>query len=240
MKTKKKPVIYIAGDSTAQSYSESARPQTGWGECLLPFLCEGQEVIEESHRENCPFEQEKRYESENLIVDNCAMAGRSSRTFREEGRLSDIEAQIQEGDYLLIQFGHNDASASKPERFVSVENFAESLMYYVDAARKVHATPVLISSIALRPCQENTVGDVGEIARLLPLYAREMEKLAERENLCYLNLGAKTQEACKAVGEAVTKLWYKEDNVHLVLEGAQKYAGLLAELIKSEGRLSDQ
>ncbi len=227
-----KPVIYIAGDSTAQSYSKDSRPQYGWGEMLLANLFP-EDCIAASHRPDCEFDQELRYENRHLIVDNCAMAGRSSKTFREEGRLKDIDRHIKEGDYLLIQFGHNDASTSKKERYVPVEEFAQSLEYYIETARKHGAVPVLVSSIALRPCAETDMGEKGEIKKLLPDYAKVMERLAaEEDGIIYIDMGALTVEACKQVGEENTRLWYKEDNVHLVEAGADIYGKLLAEQMK--------
>ena len=229
---KQKPVIYLAGDSTAQSYGRESRPQMGWGEMLMESL-DPKHVIKTYHRENSPFAQEKRYENQNLIVDNCAMGGRSSCSFWLEGRLDDIISQIQQGDYLLIQFGHNDASTSKKERYVPVEEFAQSLEYYIETARKHGAVPVLVSSIALRPCAETDMGEKGEIKKLLPDYAKVMERLAaEEDGIIYIDMGALTVEACKQVGEENTRLWYKEDNVHLVEAGADIYGKLLAEQMK--------
>lgn len=236
MNTERKPVIFIAGDSTAQSYKEEARPQTGWGELLLSALKPEEEILEQ-HRENCPFEQEKRYESSNLIVDNCAMAGRSSKTFREEGRLEDIKKQLLPGDFLLIQFGHNDASCSKPERYVPLEAFQESIGIYIKAAEASGAIPILVSSIALRPCPENDKGDVAKIGKLLPLYAKEMETMARAKQLAYIDLSKLTRDYCQQVGNTVTKTWYREDNVHLVEAGAREYARILAKELKIWGIL---
>ncbi|MDO4295941.1 MAG: GDSL-type esterase/lipase family protein [bacterium] len=228
-----KKVLFIAGDSTAQSYAEDAKPQTGWGEWLLAALRPNEE-IKAAHRENCPFAQELRYESESLVVDNCAMAGRSSKTFREEGRLEDIQRQLKEGDVLLIQFGHNDASSTKPERYVSLEDFPQSLQYYIEVAKAAKAKAVLLSSIALCPCPENTTGEVGEIGRLLPLYAEEMKKLAENEGVLYIDLGARTRKKCQETAHAEVLTWYKEDHVHLVESGARCYAELLAEALREK------
>ena len=113
------------------------------------------------------------YETRHIIVDNCAMAGRSSRSFREEGRLEDIKNQMKSGDYLLIQFGHNDAAAEKKERYVPLETFGESLMEYIRVAREKKAYPILISSICLRPCLAN---EQGEKRKKSMHYFRNMQK----------------------------------------------------------------
>lgn len=265
-----KPVIYLAGDSTMQTYGEESRPQTGWGEAFLAYFenpsshdsekrqyGHGAENAVEStaknvaeidaenaaehasrnavaayHRQDCPFEQEMCYESRHLIVDNCAMAGRSSKTFREEGRLDDIRKHLKPGDYLVIQFGHNDASASKAERYVPVDLFEESLAEYVNAAKAAGAVPILVSSIALRPCKENERGEVGEIGRKLPCYAEVMRRMAEKKKLIFVDMGELTRELCGQAGEAETGKWYREDHVHLVAAGAEAFAKVFAEAVR--------
>ena len=232
----RKPVIWMAGDSTMQSYSEEKRPQWGWGEKVLELI-EGEEqkkglVPTISHREDCPFEQEKRYEGSRYIVDNCAMAGRSSKTFREEGRLKDIEEHIKQGDYLLIQFGHNDAGAEKPERYVPLEKFKEALEYYVKVALDNGAMPIFVSSIVLCPGQESETGAAGEISRLLPTYGSVMEKYAEELGISYIDVNNFTREYIRDMTEEQALELYLPDHVHLVEKGALAYAKLAVEELK--------
>ncbi len=229
----RKPVIWMAGDSTMQSYSEEKRPQWGWGEKVLELLEQnGNVMVQGSHREDCPFEQEKRYEGSRFIVDNCAMAGRSSKTFREEGRLKDIEEHIKQGDYLLIQFGHNDAGVEKPERYVPLEKFKESLEYYVKVALDNGAMPIFLSSIVLCPGHESETGAAGEISRLLPEYGSVMEKYAEVLDIPYVDVNGLTREYIKDMTEEQALELYLPDHVHLVEKGAQAYAELAVEELK--------
>lgn len=233
---KRKPIIWMAGDSTMQSYSEEKRPQWGWGEKVLELLegrdKDGRQTITANHRQDCPFEQQKRYEGEHFIVDNCAMAGRSSKTFREEGRLEDIKGHIAGGDYLLIQFGHNDAGAEKPERYVPLEQFRESLEYYVKAALEHDAMPILLSSIVLCPGQESESGAAGEISRLLPSYGAVMKKYAQEQNIPYIDMNRFTREYVGKMTEEQASELYLPDHVHLVEKGALAYAELAAEELK--------
>lgn len=120
-----KPTLWMAGDSIMQSYAPGDKPVTGWGE-VLHTLAQGDAVCRAAHRADCPFPQEMRYELPGLVIDNCAMAGRSSKTFREEGRLDDIAAHIRPGDLLVVSFGHNDANRAKAERYVPADAFGES------------------------------------------------------------------------------------------------------------------
>lgn len=225
---KQKPVIWLAGDSITQSYKQEARPQTGWGEHLLECLDSGSYIREQ--RADCPFDQEMRYEGHHMIVDNCAVAGRSSRTFREEGRLDDIQAHIKEGDYLFIQFGHNDASSSKLERYVPIETFARSLMPFIQAAKSCGAVPVLISSIALCPCEDTRTGEKGEIAKKLPEYGAVMKQLAKEEKIPFIDMGKLTKMFMER--QEKPEEFYMPDHVHLSPVGAKNYAGLLAEEFK--------
>nr|WP_288825025.1 SGNH/GDSL hydrolase family protein [uncultured Clostridium sp.] len=223
----RKPVIYLAGDSITQTGGEEDRPGYGLGEMLLKHLDEGN-CYETYHREDCPFKQEMRYESRHLIVDNCAMSGRSTRTFLEEGRLEDIRSHIREGDYLFIQFGHNDASATRAERYVPVSDFPMNLKHFTDAARKGGAVPVLISPVSLCPCKENQEGEKGEIARLLPGYSRQMEDFAKKEGILYIDMNRLTKQHCETAGETDSRRLYIPDLVHLSRAGADCYARLLA------------
>lgn len=242
MSVDRKSVIWLAGDSTLQSYSEDQRPQWGWGEKLLELL-ENRKYNEESRRDNqgdivichradCPFPQQKRYEGQYYIVDNCAMAGRSSRTFQEEGRLADIESHIQQGDYMLIQFGHNDAGKSKPERYVELAAFRESLSHYVRVAQKQKAFPIFLSSIVLCPSQQVKIGEGGEIDRLLPKYAKVMEQYAAELGIPYIDMNGQTRNYIEKLSMSAAREHYLSDHVHLVEKGAFAYAQLAAEELK--------
>lgn len=78
--------VFIAGDSTACDYEPAVAPRTGWGQVLNRF-----------------------FDEEHVVIVNRAVSGRSSMSFINEGLLAKILADLKAGDYLLIQFGHNDA-----------------------------------------------------------------------------------------------------------------------------------
>ncbi|MDO9628774.1 MAG: hypothetical protein Q7I99_02635 [Acholeplasmataceae bacterium] len=84
------PKLYIAGDSTASIKQDDKRPETGWGECLHEFVTPNIEIV------------------------NYAQNGKSTKSFIEEGLLDQIDKEIKEDDYLLIQFGHNDQKIEDP------------------------------------------------------------------------------------------------------------------------------
>ena len=125
-----KPTLYVASDSTAQSYSASKAPQQGWGYYLQSYF------------------------SENVTVVNRAIAGRSSKSFYDNGRLNSILEIIKPGDYLLIDFGINDGAASQPERYAPVcynadnptqGSFEYYMTFYIKGALDKGATPILMS-----------------------------------------------------------------------------------------------
>ena len=125
-----KPVIYIASDSTAQTYRAEYAPQQGWGYYL------------------------QNYFTDNVTVSNHAIAGRSSKSFYDNGRLTTILDQIKPGDYLLIDFGINDGDYSKAERYApvcgNVDNptngsFEYYMTFYIKGALEKGATPILMS-----------------------------------------------------------------------------------------------
>jgi lysophospholipase L1-like esterase len=124
----KQPVtIFIAGDSTAANKAENKRPETGWGEHL-----------------------QKHFDEKKVRVDNHAANGRSTKTFISEGRWQALVDKVREGDYVLIQFGHNDQSKEKGERYTPPDDFRANLARFVAEVRAKRATPVLLTPVMRR------------------------------------------------------------------------------------------
>lgn len=117
------PSVYLAGDSTVQTYKASMKPQAGWGQKIAPFFTD-----------------------ETTFV-NRSIGGRSTKTFLVQGRLDDILRTIRPGDYLLIQFGHNDAAINNQERYVSPADYKVYLKTYIQGATQRGATPVLVTPV---------------------------------------------------------------------------------------------
>lgn len=115
--------IFIAGDSTAAEYGAERAPQAGWGQLLQDWFDPAQ-----------------------WQVHNHAKGGRSTRSFIAEGRLDAIARELQRGDVLLIQFGHNDAKREDPTRYTDpTTDYMQFLRRYIAAARDKGATPILIT-----------------------------------------------------------------------------------------------
>ena len=123
-----KPVtVYIAGDSTAAEKQPDKRPETGWGEMLGQYFRPGE-----------------------VRVANRAVNGRSTRTFISEGKWRAITDSLVAGDYVLIQFGHNDESPAKVNSYAPPDDFRRNLTLMVDEVRARHAIPILLTPIARR------------------------------------------------------------------------------------------
>lgn len=184
----------------------------------------GDAVCCAAHRADCPFPQEMRYELPGLVIDNCAMAGRSSKTFREEGRLDDIAAHIRPGDLLVVSFGHNDANRAKAERYVPADAFGESLRPFWDAARSHGAVCIFASPVAMREFDE-----AGVCHPSFAAYREAMRAFAAEVGAPFIDLGAATAAANTAFGAERCKARYmwvgaKQDNAHQQNAGACRTA----------------
>ena len=119
--------VFLAGDSTMAPKQENKRPETGWGEQL-----------------------QKRFDEQRVRIDNHAANGRSTKTFISEGRWQALVDKVKGGDYVLIQFGHNDQSKDKGERYTPPDDFRRNLERFVAEVRAKKATPVLLTPVMRR------------------------------------------------------------------------------------------
>ena len=118
--------IFWAGDSTVKQNGISTYPQTGIGQVF--------------DRYTRPFQ---------VLIDNCAENGRSTKSFIDEGRLDAIDRHIREGDFLFIQFGHNDEKAEDPSRYADPDGaFRDNLALFVETARRHGATQNIFARLA--------------------------------------------------------------------------------------------
>lgn len=117
-----KPTVYLAGDSTVQTYSASQAPQQGWGQRIAELF------------------------TTDVAFVNKSIGGRSSKSFIDEGRLTEIVGLLKEGDYLFAQWGINDRYRSDTARYTDpATTFRTYLKQYIDGARGKKAIPVLVT-----------------------------------------------------------------------------------------------
>ncbi|WP_298553187.1 rhamnogalacturonan acetylesterase [Streptomyces luteogriseus] len=203
--------LYIAGDSTAAQKYADAAPETGWGMALPFFL----------HKD--------------LPVANHAVNGRSSKSFVDEGRLAVILRQIRPGDFLLIQFGHNDAKKEDPARYTEPwSTYQSHLRQYIDGARARGARPVLATSVERRKFDA--------AGKALPThgdYPAAMRALAKQEQVTLLDVQALSIALWQRLGVEETKKYFnwtaaEQDNTHFNPPGAIAVARLVArELLRT-------
>lgn len=214
--------IYWAGDSTVQYNNITTFPQTGIGQVLHLYL--KPEVKVENHAKN----------------------GRSTKSFLDEGRFSPIKDRISEGDFLFIQFGHNDEKVQDPTRYTEpFSGYIDNLKLFIDTARDRKAFPVLITPLERRCFQED--GRLGPGAHLD--YVKAMKQTATDLNVPLIDLYSMSREKLAEAGTQKTVEWYMHlpvgrypshpeglvDNTHLKYEGAVVYAGCVAQGLKELG-----
>ena len=180
-----KPTVFVASDSTVQTYDEYYYPQTGWGQVLSSYFGE---LVEERECDACGYSQSQTYETESVIVENRSIGGRSSKSFIDEGKFDDILEDIKPGDYLLVQWGHNDSTYSRPNRYVSADDFAKWIMMYVDGAYQRGATPVLVTPVARYSYNADANGNLISFASNFESYRQIMLSLAKEHNIPYVDL----------------------------------------------------
>ena len=210
--------IYICGDSTAASYTPEQAPIMGWGQALPEFL-------------------------PGVRVENRAMAGRSTKSFLSEGRLQKIEAEIQPGDLMLIQFTHNDNNDLVWRHTDPWTSFYHNLEIYVDTAILHQAKPVLMTPICRRCWQDGKLLDVhGE-------YPNVIRVLAAQRNVPLIDIYEKSSDYVRRLGDEESKKLYMHvepgvfpaypdgltDDTHTRRPGAEAYAKMTAEALKQMG-----
>lgn len=233
------PTVFIASDSTAQTYDEYYYPQTGWGEVLYSFF----RSSDRAHiftPEGSPYPHCRRYEMPEIAIENRAIGGRSSLSFFLEGKFDALLSRARPGDYVFIQFGHNDSTKARPNRYAPPHVFAEYMERYALACKSRRLTPVFITPVSRRNC------DGGDFSISFPEYRNTALALGEKLDIPTLDLGAASLDICRAAGVEGSKkffLWtqpgeydgaYKNgvtDNTHLSRKGATLFAAVLAKLI---------
>ncbi|GLX66632.1 GDSL-type esterase/lipase family protein [Paenibacillus glycanilyticus] len=203
-----KPVIYLASDSTVANYEEGYRPQAGWGETLGQY-----------------------FDLDQVSIDNRAVGGLSSKTFLVGGYLNDILLDVRKGDYLFMQWSHNDSTPSRPERYLTPEQFKVYLTEYIDGAKQRGAIPVLVTPVNRR----DFTGDV--LNKSFPEYVQAMKETAVATDTLLVDLNQASWEYFQELGTEGTKdifLWVdgKEDNTHLQMNGAVKVSEMVARLVQ--------
>jgi len=210
----KKIRVYLIGDSTMCPYEPSRAPLTGWGMPFSYFFDSTVEVI------------------------NKAKGGRSTRTFIGENRWQPIADSLQEGDYVLIQFGHNDEAKEEKykDRYTSIPDYKKNLTMFIEQARAKKAIPVLIT-----PVSRMKFDSAGNAKETHIEYTAAVYEVAKERQVAVIDLDGKSRELLQQLGPKFAKYLYmqldpmehpnwpegQKDNTHFTEFGARKLAEIV-------------
>lgn len=203
------PTIFLAGDSTVRDYDESQYPQAGWGQFLGNYL------------------------KENIIIKNYAVGGLSSKTFITEGHLSEIQSAIKENDFLFIQFGHNDSTPDRVERFTEpFGNYKTYLKEYINLAKKKQATPILFTPVARLNYQD------GSFSPNFMEYCEAMKEVAAEHDVLLIDLMTLGVQYLSKIGYTKAEELYMiavngKDCTHFTEKGADAMAQIVSEQLRN-------
>lgn len=207
--------VYLAGDSTCAGKQADKRPETGWGEMLGAYFKPGK-----------------------VKIDNRAMNGRSTKTFISEGRWQSIIDALKKGDYVFIQFGHNDSSKDKGERYTPPADYRKNLIKFIEEVRAKKAVPVLLTPVMRRRFNEkgefyDTHGEYPDIVRGVAAEFKapliDMHRKSEAVLQRYGPEGSRKLFLQLKPGENPNYPKGIEDNTHFNPAGAEEMAKLAAE-----------
>ena len=219
-----KPTLFIIGDSTVRN---GTKGQMGWGEVIATNL-----------------------DLTKIRVVNRAIGGRSSRTFLTEGRWAKVLEELKSGDFVLMQFGHNDSGplddtsrargsirgTGEETREIDnpiskqkevVHTYGWYLRKYVRDAQSKGATPMVCSPVP------RNIWKNGRVARAAGDYGKWAAEVARSEHAAFIDLNELIAQRYEALGEEKVKALFFGDHTHTSPEGAQLSAGEVVNGIKA-------
>ena len=225
---KKKIRVYLIGDSTMCEYEAKRAPLTGWG---MPF---------------------KNFFDTTVTIDNRAKGGRSTRTFLSENRWQPIADSLQEGDYVLMQFGHNDEAKEEryKDRYTPVPDYKVNLAKFIAETRARKAVPVLIT-----PVTRMRFDKEGKQQETHMEYTAAVFEVAKQYSVPVIDLDKRSRELLTQLGPVNANYLFmqlapgehpaypegQKDNTHFNEYGARRIAELvLAELKEQRIELAER
>ena len=224
---KSKPAFYIIGDSTVKNGDGTGKNnQMGWGTVIDPY-----------------------FDTSKISIRNHAIGGRSSRTFITEGRWTKILETLKKGDYVIMQFGHNDASPLddtarargtirgvgedsteiyNPIRKIKevVHSYGWYMRKYVRESKAKGAIPIVCSLVPRNNWKDDKVSRSGDS---WGLWAKQV---AEQEGAYFIDLNNIVSDKYETMGQAAVKLFFQADNTHTNNDGAKLNAAIVASELK--------
>jgi len=212
------PVVYLVGDATVANNPIEDNPERGWGQMFSLFF------------------------NDSLKIINFAKNGRSTKSFINEGLWQKVLDKLEPGDYVFIQFGHNDQKILDTNRYAEAHTtYKQNLVRYVNESKAKGAIPVLITPVNRRKFNEN-----GKFVDQHGDYPSVVRNVAAEMDVPLIDLHKKSEKVFSELGSEKTKelfLWIqpnkyktlpegKMDNTHFSEAGAMLVAGLVVEELK--------
>lgn len=217
------PALHLVGDSTMADKPLDPRgphPERGWGQLLREFMTEPARLV------------------------NHAANGRSTRRFVDEGRWAHLLTQLSRGDFVLIQFGHNDQKDDDPRRHAPAQtDFKAYLRSFIHDVRAKGVTPLLATPVSRRKFDAQ-----GRIVNTLGEWPQALREVALEAGVPLIDMNALTAKHLEALGPEASKaefMWLapgqwaavpegRKDDTHYVESGARATAALAARALKEQ------
>lgn len=220
------PMVFTIGDSTVKNEDKDDDSMWGWGSVISEI-----------------------FDPEKVTVENHAMAGRSARTFLDEGRWDKVYNALQPGDYVIMQFGHNDGGdintgkargelhGSGPESKVFkmektgvnqvVYTYGWYIRKFIMDAKEKGAIPIVLSHTPRNKWKNGTIESNAAS------YGQWAKDAARQAGACYIDLNAISGRKLQALGEEGTPSFFKKDHTHTSKKGARLNAASIAEGLRA-------
>lgn len=230
--------IYLIGDSTVADYSLEGDYQTkrfplvGWGQVFQPFF----------QKDSLKLVKNVLGNVKEVKIDDRAKGGRSTRTFFQEGRWAEVYKSLQKDDVVMMQFGHNDGSVEKTERYVDIQGYKEFLRLFINQTREKGATPIVMTPVA-----RNYPWKEGKLTNVHGEYPQAAKDVAIELNVKVIDLNELSMAFFTSKGQDfVTKNYFmnfeaglygaypngQKDNTHFQTAGAKEVARLVFNAMK--------
>ena len=222
-----KPAFYIIGDSTVRNGDGNGKNQQwGWGSFIANY-----------------------FDTAIIKVSNQAIGGRSSRTFITEGRWDKIMATMEKGDYVIMQFGHNDAGPLDDtarargsikgtgdelkevynpimKKQEVVHTYGWYMRKYINDAKSKGAIPIVCSPIPRNDWKN------GKVMRSVDSYGKWAREVATNEGALFIDLNELVASKYEALGADAVKPFFPVDHTHTNIDGAKLNAEIVVNALK--------
>ncbi len=215
------PKLFMIGDSTMADKPLEDNPERGWGQLLPEF-----------------------FDTTLIEIENHARNGRSTRSFIYESRWDTVYSRMKEGDFIIIQFGHNDGSIEKTGRYATPEEYRYNLVRFIKESQSKGVNPVLCTPVVRRKFDEQ-----GKLIDTHGEYPNIVRSIADSLNIPLIDMQKESEKIVSSHGDEGSKKLYlhiepgiynkfpegKKDDTHFSEEGARAIAAIAVKGFREKG-----